>query len=449
MSTKKHTVFRLVIAIASLCSALLEAHGFGGSTGVRADSGRCMPIEAITRGFDWVASYALDSDTVVLASVAAAGKATTNCYFRITLRRDVHEQCESQIVCTPSQLFYLPERAQWVPAVALEVGDALLGLAQRHEIIEYIEFVAQPREVYILEVANHHTFFVGCSHHAVLTHNMLAPVGIWVGISIAFGEGAAFGGSAGSFLGPITCAGGIIIGGVVGILAHSICKPRFTYEVDFNVAGIHTYKLHNHDPIYLDHNTWQYRLVPEEYAHSRSLYNPHIISPKPPTTNYAQPEPDDLVTIDYYDIRRNAAAYAERNTKKIPHYKGTNTCTSNTTGSFVPPDPHDDEKKKQHPHGKYEDAPYHHRNSNGKKSPAPQDGQAALDNSVQIKNNSPHRIGVSKGEIVILKRTAENLYHGYVVTLEELISDKGMIDAKNALIRAGLVNKTGKIIFNI
>ena len=62
----------------------------------------------------------------------------------------------------------------------------------------------------------------------------------------------------------------------------------------------------------------------------------------------------------------------------------------------------DEDKEKEHPNGIYKEAPYHHKNSTGQKSPAPKDGQAALDNSVQIKPTSPRRIGASRGELVIL-----------------------------------------------
>lgn len=98
--------------------------------------------------------------------------------------------------------------------------------------------------------------------------------------------------------------------------------------------------------------------------------------------------------------------------------------------------------------GKYQDAGYHHKNStgNGKngKSPAPKDGQMALDNSIEIQG-AHRRVGVSNGQIVILDRTSEGAYHGHVRTWEELCSEKDP-KIKQALIRSGLVNKAGKIL---
>ncbi|MGC2310016.1 MAG: polymorphic toxin-type HINT domain-containing protein [Candidatus Babeliaceae bacterium] len=69
---------------------------------------------------------------------------------------------------------------------------------------------------------------------------------------------------------------------------------------------------------------------------------------------------------------------------------------------------------------RYQDAPYHHRNSKGKKSRAPRNGAAALENSLPMGDsiNSMKRIGVSEGEIVLLQITSELpecIYHGYVI----------------------------------
>lgn len=99
-------------------------------------------------------------------------------------------------------------------------------------------------------------------------------------------------------------------------------------------------------------------------------------------------------------------------------------------------------------HGIYEDAPYHVNPAPGK-SPAPKDGQTALDNSVQIKDTSRRRIGVSEGEYVTLSwtrldaKTGKNLYHGHV----EASSWKELPDQlKKTLENAGLVNSKGEIL---
>ena len=81
--------------------------------------------------------------------------------------------------------------------------------------------------------------------------------------------------------------------------------------------------------------------------------------------------------------------------------------------------------------GVYEDASYHGKKSNGRKSPRPIDGQAALDNSVQIKHESPRRLGYSEGQLVVLDQTQIKvvnnievpIFHGHVRTYSQLRTD--------------------------
>jgi uncharacterized protein RhaS with RHS repeats len=95
----------------------------------------------------------------------------------------------------------------------------------------------------------------------------------------------------------------------------------------------------------------------------------------------------------------------------------------------------------------YKDASYHGRTDNAVKSRAPTNGQAALDNSIQVKNTSPRRVGVdvTNREIVVLDRTQTfpngvEEYHGHVREWDDLHTDQ-----QNALKDAGLVDKKGKI----
>jgi hypothetical protein len=119
-------------------------------------------------------------------------------------------------------------------------------------------------------------------------------------------------------------------------------------------------------------------------------------------------------------------------------------------GSDYDPDDEKD-KKKKHPHGKYKDADYHHRQSRGGKvgkSCVPKNGQQALDNSVPVPGNTTRRIGVSCNEIVILDQTSEGLYHGHVRTWKELISGgyRQTENMKNVLVENVLVGSSGKIL---
>ncbi|MCF1598618.1 polymorphic toxin-type HINT domain-containing protein [Streptomyces muensis] len=86
--------------------------------------------------------------------------------------------------------------------------------------------------------------------------------------------------------------------------------------------------------------------------------------------------------------------------------------------------------------------------SRGENSAEPNNGQDALDNSVQIKETSPRRVGIDRttGDTVVLDRTGEvpcgctvkggtnEVFHGHVRT--NLDTDPGMAKAKSALRRA-------------
>lgn len=78
---------------------------------------------------------------------------------------------------------------------------------------------------------------------------------------------------------------------------------------------------------------------------------------------------------------------------------------------------------------------------NGRKNKAPKDGQTALDNSIPIGNNTTRRVGISNGEFVVLDEITKGVFHGHVRSWDELSSKM-----KAELIKAGMVNKKGKII---
>lgn len=111
--------------------------------------------------------------------------------------------------------------------------------------------------------------------------------------------------------------------------------------------------------------------------------------------------------------------------------------------SIQPPkEPEKENDKEKHPHGKYENASYHHKNSaKSGKSPAPKDGQKALDNSVRIKDTSPHRVGISEGEFVVLDQTSKGVYHGHVRAWRALTDDM-----RKKLVQYGMATLQGKII---
>ncbi len=76
--------------------------------------------------------------------------------------------------------------------------------------------------------------------------------------------------------------------------------------------------------------------------------------------------------------------------------------------------------------------------------PEPKNGQAALNNSVSVKDvTTNRRIGIdpSTGEIVVLDDTNIGQYHGHVRTWDQLSQQM-----KNALVDDGLIDKRGRII---
>lgn len=110
-----------------------------------------------------------------------------------------------------------------------------------------------------------------------------------------------------------------------------------------------------------------------------------------------------------------------------------------------------DEKKKpgeknqeeEHPNGDYEEAPYHHQNSKGRKGPAPKNGQKALDDSIPLDEdgNTPRRLSIDGEDFVVLDQTSKGKFHGHTRTWAELRRPM-----RDRLIKEGFANKKGKII---
>jgi filamentous hemagglutinin len=121
---------------------------------------------------------------------------------------------------------------------------------------------------------------------------------------------------------------------------------------------------------------------------------------------------------------------------------GTSTSGSTASAGAPMPDP-DDEDDFDPNNAKYEDASYHHSNTNGLKNPAPKDPNTSLQNSVRISENSTRRISVDSinNEFVVFDETQPGLWHGHTRTWTELNQQM-----KNALIKAGRVTIKGKIL---
>ncbi|HLW72428.1 MAG TPA: polymorphic toxin-type HINT domain-containing protein [Candidatus Babeliales bacterium] len=120
--------------------------------------------------------------------------------------------------------------------------------------------------------------------------------------------------------------------------------------------------------------------------------------------------------------------------------------SNNFNCSGKPPKHEKDDE--EHPHGIYEDAPYHHPNSSGSKSMSPKNGQKCLDESFSVGDKSNRRISIEDDMFVILEQTSPGKFHGYVVkTWDELNRSGASREMVRKAFRSnGLVNKAGKII---
>jgi hypothetical protein len=103
----------------------------------------------------------------------------------------------------------------------------------------------------------------------------------------------------------------------------------------------------------------------------------------------------------------------------------------------------DNEDSRKGKNGVFEPSSKHGSKDRGNISRGPTDGQEALDESVQVKDTSTRRLGVDKenDEIVVLDETTPGVFHGHVRTWDQLTTQM-----KDALQKAGLVNKKGKIL---
>ena len=163
-----HRIFTTLV----LFHILLSGHGFGGNTHVKTAAGYWESIEQLVEYSDtqYVMSYHCDSTQCHSHKILARSRSITNCYFTI----NVDGYPAADIICSPLQQFYLPEKHCWTLAHDLHVGDVLLTEREGNLPIVRIAFVDQQLEFYALKIEHPHTFFVG--RHSVLTHNMDLPV---------------------------------------------------------------------------------------------------------------------------------------------------------------------------------------------------------------------------------------------------------------------------------
>lgn len=121
----------------------------------------------------------------------------------------------------------------------LKLGDTLLSKDMITKPITHKSFVPKPLKIYMLEVEDLHTFFVGKG--SILTHNIFLPIAANLGLSIPFGSVATS--TAGSFFGPIGMVGGFVLGGVISIAIKAIYENHIhRYKTPkYNIDWIASY----------------------------------------------------------------------------------------------------------------------------------------------------------------------------------------------------------------
>jgi hypothetical protein len=221
------------LSLIAYCASL-HTHGFAPHTLIRSHNG-WQTIQQLCRSLPnnapYLTSYEQQSNAKVARKVQSASIIETNCYFIIGL------DDSPDIICTPSQEFYLPAAKAWVPACQLKIDDQLFSECSKFKSITSIEFITQPLQVYAIEIENTHNFLVG--RHCILTHNMALPA-LSSGMAMYCSAGATAGGAAGGLLGPVTAIGGALAGCFIGYVINALVGNNKVphYKLEFNIDAI-------------------------------------------------------------------------------------------------------------------------------------------------------------------------------------------------------------------
>ena len=239
----RFSIMRCLTLYFLLFNVILFGHGFGTHTLVALADGSKKTIYTVClqtlKNKPFVISYDPHKCATLTQQVKIGKKSKTNCYFRLGF--DSNCKHSDDILCTPSQEFYLLDSQTWVPAYKLKIGDALLSKDLTTKKLTYKEFVPKPLNIYMLEIENSHTFFVG--KYSLLTHNIFLPVTASIGFVVPFGSTAA--GTAGGFFGPIGLVAGLTFGSLISFVAKVLYEkriPRYKspeFDISFIQSNCH------------------------------------------------------------------------------------------------------------------------------------------------------------------------------------------------------------------
>jgi len=291
----------------------IGGHGFGKDTIILSCRNDLFCLEHMfTKGYrpHHVVTFDVNKREHPHKKIAAIQPGTTNCYIRIS----VNSEPSHDIICTPSQEFYLPDQNTWAEACTLKVGDHLLGKVFEHIPITSITFHAEPCDIYLVEVEEPHTFFVGV--YSVLTKNMILPcITIGYGVPLGCGTGS---GLLSTFLGATLTGsvcfilGGAAIGYVIKrCMANTDPHHDFIFDIT-NIASLFQFQ-DKDDPIADDSVTTQptspetpYKTIEEILKGARpgkKTYGPSTIFEKPGTYQHTEEDFDSLELHDKKAIK--------------------------------------------------------------------------------------------------------------------------------------------------
>jgi len=228
-----NTIYK-ILALITLFSDI-SGHGFGRGTRIAAyQQWYCLNrIFSIKYTKFPMLTYDCTKKRYSGGKIVAMRPGTTNCYMSIGLDDDRSHD----IICTPSQEFYLPEYDAWIEAASLKVGDKLMSTFNHPRTITSVIFTPQPCNILIIEVNEPHTFCIG--EYSVLVKNMVLPC-ITIGYAFPLGGGTA-GGWLGALLGgTFTCGFGCLVGGtVIGYtIKYCMTDREQSYDFTFDEAKL-------------------------------------------------------------------------------------------------------------------------------------------------------------------------------------------------------------------
>lgn len=261
---------RRILIVLVLFYSLINGHGFDRNTYVRTSAQYMESIRQIVEqdSTQTILSYHCNNKQCHSRKILGRARSTTNCYLIINLDNSP----SPDIICSPLQPFYLPDKKQWVPAHVLQVGDVLLSHCEGNIPIIQITFVEQQLDLYALKIECPHTFFVG--RHAVLTHNMNLPeASLCWQLPLTITTLSATGGI---FTGLATAASSIAIGAIAASLIYSAV-------MDYKAKNYHKVEIPKENMILFaqkHHNTPQQPQKGNNNNNSNQPQDPHNKKPR-------------------------------------------------------------------------------------------------------------------------------------------------------------------------